>query len=185
LSFFDSLNHSLYLLSELFKGPATSFCPLEAVDDDHTLAASDGSLVSSFKLSGLLSQVHSHSFQKIIAVLTEKTASLFERPGFYIKIVFDYNHLESQNLWSSAKRGRTFARHTPYRRRLLSAAKIVATYAQSVPLPLLCPELQAYPAGAINIKDFVYPSLASQIFPKEAQIFDRTMVNRGLSPRSL
>jgi len=85
-------------LSLLMQGPATSFCRLETADDDFTLAADDGSLVSAIRIEGLLVRISESQYQTIVAKLTEKIQPLLSEPGHKIQIVFEYNPLSSSEL---------------------------------------------------------------------------------------
>lgn len=79
-------------------GPATSFCRLETADDDTTLVADDGSLVSAIRLEGLLVRISESQYQGIIAKLTEKMQPLLSQPGHKIQVIFEYDPLRSAEL---------------------------------------------------------------------------------------
>ncbi|MDR2611363.1 MAG: hypothetical protein LBG06_00450, partial [Deltaproteobacteria bacterium] len=91
MSILDTLNRAAGGLYELFRGPASSYCRLESLDDEHTLCADDGSLVSSLAVEGSLDHVTDGSAGEAAAALSEKTRSLFERRGHFVKAVFDYS----------------------------------------------------------------------------------------------
>jgi intracellular multiplication protein IcmB len=90
MSILDTLNKAADGLYELFRGPASSYCRLEGLDDELTLCADDGSLVSAFSVEGTLAPPSDALSLKAAAALSEKTRSLFERGGHFVKAVFDY-----------------------------------------------------------------------------------------------
>ncbi|MDR1870721.1 MAG: hypothetical protein LBS60_02135 [Deltaproteobacteria bacterium] len=91
MSFYDAFNRFTFAAYELFKGPAMSFCRLETLDNVETLVADDGSLISALKISGTVERITAGAFEKIRAILTEKTRVFLEKPGQSLKLVFEYD----------------------------------------------------------------------------------------------
>src|ERR1700692_1929988 len=82
-------------LSEMFammvlaaRQPVESFVRLEPADDDTTLVASDGSLVSFIKLYGARQIIGDAEYQWIIEQATLKLGARFDRPGFAMQVYF-------------------------------------------------------------------------------------------------
>ncbi|MDR1486927.1 MAG: hypothetical protein LBT62_02870 [Deltaproteobacteria bacterium] len=93
MSLFSAFNRASLNLFHLLKGPASSFCRLETSDDQWTLAADDGSLISALSVHGSLVFVSDEDFERLIAIVAEKTRVLLEKPGHFISMVFDYDPL--------------------------------------------------------------------------------------------
>jgi len=68
--------------------PIESFIQLETADDDVTLAASDGSLVSFIKLFGSRQIIGDIEYQWIVDQATLKLGARFDRPGYGMQIYF-------------------------------------------------------------------------------------------------
>ncbi|MDR1052158.1 MAG: hypothetical protein LBP95_14045 [Deltaproteobacteria bacterium] len=85
---FNSVSHRLY---QLLKGPASGYCRLETSDDETTLVADDGSLVSVLGVTGALAMVPEEDLGGAVALLAEKTRTLLERPGHHLTMNFAYD----------------------------------------------------------------------------------------------
>jgi intracellular multiplication protein IcmB len=85
---FNKLSHGLF---QFLKGPAGSYCRLETADDQLTLVADDGSLISAFYVSGALSLSAEEDLDLIVDILTEKTRVLMESPGHSLSLFFEYD----------------------------------------------------------------------------------------------
>jgi intracellular multiplication protein IcmB len=91
MSLFNAINRLQLSLFEAFSGPATSFCRLETSDDSVTLAADDSSLVSALKIEGALERMTPAAYDRVAALMTEKTGAILEKPGHSLKLVFQYD----------------------------------------------------------------------------------------------
>ncbi|MDR2443545.1 MAG: hypothetical protein LBE31_08510 [Deltaproteobacteria bacterium] len=91
MSLFSLFNRASHTLWSLLKAPADSYCRLETADDDLTLVADDGSLISAVRVYGAYFPVDSNRLDQMVAILTEKTSVLFEKPGHFLQMVFDYD----------------------------------------------------------------------------------------------
>src|ERR1700692_4524735 len=85
----------IHFLDEMFavalmaaSPPLESFIRLETADDDTTLVASDGSLVSFIKLFGARQIIGDAEYQWIIEQATLKLGARFDRPGFAMQVYF-------------------------------------------------------------------------------------------------
>lgn len=85
----------IHILDDIFasvlmaaRQPIESFIRLETADDDTTLVASDGSLVSFVKLFGARQIIGDAEYQWIIEQATLKLGARFDRPGFAMQIYF-------------------------------------------------------------------------------------------------
>jgi intracellular multiplication protein IcmB len=96
LTLYDLFNRASYAAYELLGGPVGSYCRLETLENDETLAADDGSLVSALKIEGTIERVTPSSYERVVSLLTEKTRSIFERPGQSLKLVFEYDPARGQ-----------------------------------------------------------------------------------------
>lgn len=70
------------------KQTVDSFIRLETADDEHTLAAMDGSLVSILKVDGSRQIIGDEEYKHLIESATIKIGARFDRPGQAIQIYF-------------------------------------------------------------------------------------------------
>lgn len=82
-------------LDEIFGGilfglrqPVESFIRLETADDQHSLVAADGSLVSFIKIHGARAMIGEAEYNYIIEAATLKLGSKFDRPGYALQFYF-------------------------------------------------------------------------------------------------
>ena len=75
------------LLSGL-KQPLESFIQLETADDNYTLVARDGSLVSFVRIYGSRQMIGENEYQHILESATLKLGSKFDRPGYAMQFYF-------------------------------------------------------------------------------------------------
>src|ERR1700733_13896209 len=68
--------------------PIESFIRLETADDETTLVATDGSLISFVKLSGARQIIGDAEYQWIIEQATLKLGARFDRPGYAMQVYF-------------------------------------------------------------------------------------------------
>ncbi|MDX2027579.1 MAG: type IV secretion protein IcmB, partial [Alphaproteobacteria bacterium] len=68
--------------------PIESFIQLETADDDVTLVAHDGSLVSFIKVFGARKIIGEQEYQWIIEQATLKLGARFDRPGYAMQVYF-------------------------------------------------------------------------------------------------
>ncbi|MGE3769327.1 MAG: type IV secretion protein IcmB [Bdellovibrionales bacterium] len=85
LGFFEEIFGSLMFA---LRQPVESFIRLETSDDDRTLVASDGSLVSFIRVYGARAMIGEAEYNYIIDAATLKLGSKFDRPGYAIQFYF-------------------------------------------------------------------------------------------------
>jgi intracellular multiplication protein IcmB len=71
-----------------FNQPIESFIQLETADDEYTLAAMDGSLVTFIRMYGARQLIGDAEYQWIIEQATLKLGARFDRPGYAMQIYF-------------------------------------------------------------------------------------------------
>jgi intracellular multiplication protein IcmB len=77
--------------ARMAKQPLESFIRLETADDDHTLVAEDGSLVTFLQIDGSRQIIGTQEYERIIEQGVIKLGSRFDRPGFALQVVFIRN----------------------------------------------------------------------------------------------
>src|SRR6202789_4140587 len=82
------LNEAVAMMLMTARQPIESFVQLETADDDTTLVAGDGSLVSFIKLFGARQIIGDAEYQWIIDQATLKLGSRFDRPGYAMQVYF-------------------------------------------------------------------------------------------------
>jgi intracellular multiplication protein IcmB len=87
-SFFDRL---LAPFAKMAKQPLESFIRLETADDEQTLVAEDGSLVTFFQVDGSRQIIGAAEYERIIEQGVIKLGSRFDRPGYALQCVFIRN----------------------------------------------------------------------------------------------
>ncbi len=76
----------------------SSFIQLETSDDEHTLAATDGSLISYYKVEGSRQIIGDEEYKRIVEGATIKIGSRFDRQGHAMQVFFvrDPNRIRDQ-----------------------------------------------------------------------------------------
>src|ERR1700744_6655728 len=82
------LSEAVALALMTVRQPIEAFIQLETADDDTTLVAGDGSLVTYIKLLGARQIIGDAEYQWIIDQATIKLGSRFDRPGYAMQIYF-------------------------------------------------------------------------------------------------
>ncbi len=88
---FRTIDRVLYGLNEWFAQPATHYCRLETSDDEHSISADDGSLLSMIELNGCLPMIGEKEFSQMIGSLEMKLGTKLSRSGHALQVVFDYD----------------------------------------------------------------------------------------------
>lgn len=71
-----------------FKQPVESFIRLETADDENTLVAADGSLLTYLKVDGSRQIIGEEEYARLVESSTVKLGARFDRPGHAIQIYF-------------------------------------------------------------------------------------------------
>ena len=93
----------LYPFQNALRQPVSSFIRLETVDNEYTLAASDGSLITYLKVDGSRQIIGEEEYNFLVDAATIKLGSKFDRPGHAMQIYFSrdpariLSHLEVLN----------------------------------------------------------------------------------------
>ena len=82
------LDEALATILLALRQPMESFVQLETADDNTTLAAADGSLVTYIKLLGSRQIIGDAEYRWIVDQATTKLGSRFDRPGFAMQVYF-------------------------------------------------------------------------------------------------
>jgi intracellular multiplication protein IcmB len=77
--------------ARLAKQPLESFIRLETADDEHTLVAEDGSLVTFLQVDGSRQIIGAQEYERIVEQGVIKLGSRFDRPGYALQVVFIRN----------------------------------------------------------------------------------------------
>ena len=85
---FSILDQAIAATLMAVRQPVESFIQLETADDDVTLVASDGSLVSYIKMFGSRQIIGDTEYQQIVDQATLKLGSRFDRPGYAMQVYF-------------------------------------------------------------------------------------------------
>src|SRR5690606_34228550 len=85
MSFLDGL---LKPVARLMRQPVESFIRLETVEDDVTLVAEDGSLLSVVRIDGARQIIGDGEYKKIIVDFAVKVGARFDRPGHALQVYF-------------------------------------------------------------------------------------------------
>lgn len=88
MSFFKKLVAPFAMLA---RQPVESFIRLETSDDEHTLVADDGSLVSYVRVDGSRQIIGEKEYNHIVESANIKIGSRFDRPGFGMQVYFCRN----------------------------------------------------------------------------------------------
>lgn len=85
------LDKFLAPFARMAKQSLESFIRLETADDEHTLVAEDGSLVTFFQVDGSRQIIGTEEYERIIEQGVIKLGSRFDRPGYALQVVFIRN----------------------------------------------------------------------------------------------
>lgn len=86
------LHHKLVApFVKMLKQPVESFISLETSDDEYTLVAEDGSLVTFFKVDGNRQIIGDEEYNYIIDAATLKLGARFDRQGHALQVFFSRN----------------------------------------------------------------------------------------------
>ena len=85
------LDRFLAPFARMAKQPLESFIRLETADDEITLVAEDGSLVTFFQVDGSRQIIGTQEYERIIEQGVTKLGSRFDRPGHALQVVFIRN----------------------------------------------------------------------------------------------
>ncbi len=87
----DSIDSILAWFSTELKQTVESYCDLETADNQNTLVARDGSLVSVVRVYGVTRLVGTEEFDAIHAGLTQSLQASLKRPGHEVQVYFSYD----------------------------------------------------------------------------------------------
>lgn len=90
-SVLDNVDSVLAWFSTSLKQTAESYCDLETADNEHTLVAKDGSLVSVIRLHGVTKLIGNDEFDAIHAGLTQSLSATLKRAGHVVQVYFCYD----------------------------------------------------------------------------------------------
>lgn len=93
-TFFNRLDRFLYRLNDfMFPAAAGHYCFLETVDgeDDETLVAQDGSLISLIEIFGARAIPSDESLIDLVRQLDVEMSTRLDAPGHLVQVVFDYD----------------------------------------------------------------------------------------------
>ncbi len=85
---FEILEESVAVLMASLRQPIDSFIQLETSDDETTLVAGDGSLVTFIKLYGARQIIGDEEYKWIVEQATLKLGARMDRPGYALQIYF-------------------------------------------------------------------------------------------------
>lgn len=85
---FDIFDQSIASIMMAMRQPIESFIQLETADDDITLVAADGSLVTLIKMFGARQIIGDAEYAWIVDQATLKLGSRFDRPGYAMQVYF-------------------------------------------------------------------------------------------------
>lgn len=92
------LNKFLAPFVTLAKQPVESFIRLETADDETTIVAEDGSLVSYLKVDGSRQIIGAEEYNHMIEAATVKLGARFDRPGHALQMYFARNPARSRQM---------------------------------------------------------------------------------------
>ncbi len=87
----DGIDSILAWFSTELKQTAESYCDLETADNDNTLVARDGSLISVIRVSGVTKLIGTDEFESMHAGITQSLQPALKRPGHVVQIYFSYD----------------------------------------------------------------------------------------------
>lgn len=89
--FLDGIDSLLAWFSTELKQTAEAYCDLETADDQYTLVARDGSLLSVIRIFGVTKLIGQEEFSRIHEGLTQSMQSALKRPGHAVQVYFNYD----------------------------------------------------------------------------------------------
>lgn len=89
--FLDSIDSILAWFSTELKQTVESYCDIETADDNNTLVARDGSLISLIRVYGVTRLIGTEEFDAIHAGLTQSLQATLKRPGHVVQVYFCYD----------------------------------------------------------------------------------------------
>ncbi len=89
--FLDSIDAILAWFSTELKQSVESYCDLETADDEYTLVARDGSLISVIRVLGVTRLMGQEEFDNIHQGLTQSLQATMKRPGHVLQVYFGYD----------------------------------------------------------------------------------------------
>src|SRR5580704_13402001 len=89
--FLDGIDSILAWFSTELKQTIESYCDLETAEDEHTLVARDGSLISVIRVFGVTRLVGQEEFTAIHQGLTQSLQATMKRPGHVLQVYFSYD----------------------------------------------------------------------------------------------
>src|SRR5579871_3754093 len=87
----DGIDSFLAWFSTGVKQTIESYCDLETAEDDYTLVARDGSLISIIRVFGVTKLVGQEEFDSIYNGLIQSMQSTLKRPGHAVQVYFSYD----------------------------------------------------------------------------------------------
>lgn len=87
----DSIDAILAWFSTELKQTVESYCDLETADDNYTLVARDGSLISMIRVFGVTRLIGQDEFDTIHQGLTQSLQATLKRPGHAVQVYFSYD----------------------------------------------------------------------------------------------
>lgn len=87
----DGIDGLLAWFSTELKQTVESYCDLETADDEYTLVARDGSLVSVIRVYGVTRLIGEEEFEAIHSGLTQSLQATLKRPGHAVQVYFSYD----------------------------------------------------------------------------------------------
>ncbi len=87
----DSIDAIMAWFSTELKQTVESYCDLETADDQQTLVARDGSLISVIRVLGVTRLIGQEEFDAIHHGLTQSLQATLKRPGHVVQVYFSYD----------------------------------------------------------------------------------------------
>ena len=87
----DGIDAVLAWFSTELKQTVEAYCDLETANDQHTLVARDGSLVSVIRVFGVTTLIGQQEFDDIHSGLTQSLQATLKRPGHVVQVYFMYD----------------------------------------------------------------------------------------------
>jgi intracellular multiplication protein IcmB len=87
----DGIDALLAWFSTELKQTAESYCDVETADDENTLVARDGSLLSIVRIFGVTKLIGQEEFDAIHRGLTQNLQATLKRPGHVVQVYFCYD----------------------------------------------------------------------------------------------
>lgn len=87
----DGIDSVLAWFSTELKQTAESYCDLETAENNTTLVARDGSLISVIRVFGVTRLIGTAEFESVHAGLTQSLQATLKRPGHIVQVYFSYD----------------------------------------------------------------------------------------------